>query len=405
MSKIHVQYTNKRARRKLGQILAAFIQTLAKSRTSPTIVLIGGPGGSGKSTVATMIAQRLDHACVLPLDDYKTSRAFRSSHQIFGPHPKANEMDLIKQHLAAIAKGQDFKKPAYNRKLGKISKYVNFTPKPVTIVEGEVATYKQFRKFAHLTIFVDAHWKTLLNARLIRDIHQRGYDKEKTIETFLHSNLREFEQYGADSKRHADIHLYCDEDFNFFIESIEENLLKQHHTIFEKSITQIDRSHQILDIPVSLNEQGDIDLTVLNEYLNALFHQGVHHILVGHWCGEYRALTKKEKKILIQSACEFFPGKITCYIPAENIPDTTDFIHYAQEYGADEIYIDLSLIERDLSKKSAQRYRQELLRHNDPLTFSDTERINLKSNPVQAKKQAAKIFPSFPSTARLPFLS
>ena len=154
MNKVHVQYSNKRARRKPAQVLASLIEEISKSSPSPTIVLIGGPGGSGKSTVAKSLLKELGkNACLLGLDDYKTSRKFRSSKNIFGPHPEANEMDMIKDHLGAIQKKQSFDKPIYDRNLGKINSYEKFQPKAITIVEGEIATYKEFRSFSTLTIF------------------------------------------------------------------------------------------------------------------------------------------------------------------------------------------------------------------------------------------------------------
>lgn len=413
MSKIHVQYTNKRARRKPDQILATLINEIVqdyktndsdKNAHPSAIVLIGGPGGSGKSTVAKALLKELGpDACLLGLDDYKTSREFRASKNIFGPHPDANEMNLIKEHLHAIQQRQSFNKPVYNRQLGKIDQYKKFQPKPITIIEGEIATYKEFREFATLTIFMDAHWETLLRTRIIRDIGERGYDKDKTIATFLHSNLREFSKYGADSKIHADIHLYCDEDFTFYIESIEENIFKKHHHIFEKSMTPIDQTRKAQDIPVPLDATGTIDLKLFDELLNMLFHQGVHRIVVGSFCGEHQALNKKEFKILIQSACKFFPGEITCYIKASNLKDTKDLVHYAQEYGVDIVFVDINILKENFSSKGIEKYKQQLTKSNPHITFIRPKNISLQHSPVNAKKNIQKFLNDFPLTVRPPF--
>ena len=63
------------------------------------------------------------------------------------------------------------------------------------------------------SIFIDAHWRTQLHTRIERDILERGYTPRKAIETFLHSNLLEFETYGASSKNWADVHLHCDAQY------------------------------------------------------------------------------------------------------------------------------------------------------------------------------------------------
>lgn len=105
--KIHVQYKNKRFRRKPDIILADLIQNISSRQERPFLVTIGGPGGSGKSTFAKKLASRLKpHSIVLPLDDYKTPRALRSKLNVFGPHPRANEMELIKKHFQKVSRGK-----------------------------------------------------------------------------------------------------------------------------------------------------------------------------------------------------------------------------------------------------------------------------------------------------------
>lgn len=70
------------------------------------------------------------------------------------------------------------------------------------------------------SVFIDAHWRTQLQTRLERDIRERGYSPRKAIETFLHSNLLEFEIYGAASKHWADIHLHCDAEYRLTADAL-----------------------------------------------------------------------------------------------------------------------------------------------------------------------------------------
>jgi len=403
MSKVHVQYSNKRARRQPAKILARLIQAMRRDSDAPFLVLIGGPGGSGKSTIAGKIQTQLKDAAILALDDYKTPRSLRKAQKIFGPHPRANEMAMIKKHLACLKNGRSFDKPVYNRRLGRISRFQKFSPRPITLIEGEVATYQPFRKSAHLTLFVDAHWNTLLTARLIRDIGQRGYDTDQTITTFLHSNLREFRRYGAHSKRHADIHIYCDEDFHFFIESIEQRLFDTYHDVFALDLGPIDPTASPLDIPLPLHDDLTLDLKIYDEYLNALFHRGIHRIMVGHFCAEQAALTLQEKKILLQSACEFFPGEIFSYIPAGNLDETQRLIAGAREYGSDHILVDLSFLPPKTPAEGRHRYQQALY-DQGPVTFlKPGHRFRLSRNPMAAKHRAQTVIKDFPMAVRPPF--
>ena len=404
MNKIHVQYSNRRVRRKPDALLSRLIRAMAIEANAPIIIAIGGPGGSGKSTLARKIAGHLKKGVsILNLDDYKTPRQTRSAQNIFGAHPQANKMDLIKTHLTAIKKGKSFNKPVYCRKEGMINRFKEFIPQPVTVVEGEVATYKLFRSFASLNIFVDAHWETLLKARIIRDIEKRGYDKDKAIATFLHSNLREFGKYGAESKKHADIHIYCDEDFNLFVESIEQNLFGKYLRLFETAITPITLKKKALDVPVPFDEKGRIDLKYFAECLNKFFHQGVHRVIIGHYCQEGQTLTRNEHKELLQSACEFFPGEIIFYTPAGSLPDTRYLCRAAFEYGADKIIVDLKDLKKKFKSGGVTSYKMAFAPDKIPVGFTLPKTLPLLNNPKLAKRKAAGMIAGFPQTCRPPF--
>ena len=210
--------------RKPDQVLGAFLSCAYAGSSLPVLVAVGGPGGTGKSTFARNLAQTIgkDRAVVLPLDDYKTPRAVRSRKNIFGPHPDANEMQMIRDHLETLRQGLPIDKPCYCAVQGQINRFEPFTPARFVIVEGEVSTYRAFRDVIDFAIFIDAHWKTQLNTRLTRDIEQRGYTLEKAIATFLHSNLREFPTYGGLSKNECDIHIHCDDDYTLVIDAVAE---------------------------------------------------------------------------------------------------------------------------------------------------------------------------------------
>lgn len=186
----------------------------------PVIIALGGPGGTGKTTFAALLAEELQDASVLALDDYKTARAVRAKKNIFGPHPQANKTALIRAHLERLRSGKAIKKPLYCRNAGKARTREDFYPARFVIAEGEVATYSVFYPCVDFSIFIDSHWKTQLNTRIQRDIEERGYSPQKAIAAFLYSNLHEFSEYGASSKQWADIHIHCDEQYRLQIDGV-----------------------------------------------------------------------------------------------------------------------------------------------------------------------------------------
>ncbi len=217
--KDHIKIANA-AKNKAHRIIARALFRKFKDSSGPVIIAVGGPGGTGKTTFASKLAEELSCAGILTLDDYKTSRAFRAERNIFGPHPEANEIDLLRAHLTELKKGAAIPKPVYCRTAGKALEHETFDPARFIIAEGEIATYRQFHDLVDFSIFIDSHWKTQLNTRILRDIDERGYTPKKAIAAFLYSNLHEFSEYGAESKHWSDIHIHCDENYRLVIDAV-----------------------------------------------------------------------------------------------------------------------------------------------------------------------------------------
>ncbi|MCK5241533.1 hypothetical protein KAR34_03680 [bacterium] len=207
------------------QVIAGTLLEKYRAESGPVLIAVGGPGGIGKTTFAGQLAAELSEAVVLSLDDYKTPRQERKHKNIFGPHPDANEMDLIRTHLSYLRDKRAIDKPCYCLARGQIHEYTHFMPQRFVVVEGEISTYQEFRAHIDFAIFIDSHWTTQLNTRITRDVENKGYTPEKAIATFLHSNLIEFPQYGKESKNWCDVHIHCNEDYRLSIDAVgSENI-------------------------------------------------------------------------------------------------------------------------------------------------------------------------------------
>jgi len=205
-------------------LLSDIISRYFKDTDTPRLIAVGGAGGTGKSTLSKKLATALGNTNILRLDDYKTCRNVRKGLGIFGPHPQANEMDLISEHLSMIKSNLVIDKPVYCSDVGRATKTEKFRPALFNIIEGEVSTYKEFSDIIDFHIFIDSDLDTQLQTRMSRDVQSRGYTSDKALETFVGSNIHEFEKYGSGTKAWADVILFCDRDYSLTISEISSTL-------------------------------------------------------------------------------------------------------------------------------------------------------------------------------------
>lgn len=326
------------SRRPAEQVLAEVIRFALADRSGPLLIAVGGPGGTGKSTFARRLAQRLADAAVLRLDDYKTARADRRKAGIFGPHPDANKMALIADHLGRLRGGQPFEQPVYDPAIGDAGSVRTYRPARFNIIDGEVATYREFRDLVDFAIFIDSDWRTQLATRVGRDLAHRNYSPEKAVATFLHSNLREFSEHGAESKNWADVHLYCHDDYRLELESMSRELYEQVHDMLHEDVEAVELAGLIVPLLTPFAAEGAIDERAFVEHLEFLSREGVRRVLVGGTTGEFFSLTAAEQLELLKLTLEYFPGLVLFQAGGGPLPETLDLARRAQEFGADGIF-------------------------------------------------------------------
>jgi dihydrodipicolinate synthase/N-acetylneuraminate lyase/uridine kinase len=301
------------------------------------VIAVGGPGGSGKSTFAKALAAALNDARVLRLDDYKTARAERAGQNIYGAHPLANDMAAIGEHLAQIRQGRTIDKPVYDRHTGTARSTEAFAPARFTIADGEVALYPPLRRHVDFAIFLDAHWRTQLDARLGRDLAARDYSPEKAVATFLHSNLREFGKYGADGRRQAHLRLFCGANRRLSIESVATEFAAE----LEACVAAHARPPLLEGLVVSLltpfDADGAVDQAALVRHLAFLGEAGVKRVLVGGVFGEGMSLTPAERMKALVLVLEHFPGLVVYQTGALALPDLLTEAREAEAAGADAV--------------------------------------------------------------------
>lgn len=181
-------------------------------RTASLVIGIAGGSGSGKTTVAQVILQRVgrDRIAFLQHDSYykdlsglpPTQRA-----DVNFDHPDSLETDLLIEHIAALRSGKAVEVPIYDfsadRRTGE-----TFTVQPcrVIVVEGIlIFTEPALRKMFDVKIFVDTDSDLRFIRRLERDINERGRTTASVIEQYTHTVRPMHLEFVEPSKRYADV--------------------------------------------------------------------------------------------------------------------------------------------------------------------------------------------------------
>jgi len=179
--------------------------------SSPYLIGIGGGTGSGKTTIATEIAESVDAAVtLLSMDNYYSDQSdltFEERRETNYDHPDAFDWDLLVADLQAIARGDAVSIPQYDfeRHTRKDTER-RLEPEPIVVLEGILALYhEQTRAEIDLAVYVQTDADVRVLRRLQRDIDERGRTVEGVVEHYLSTVKPMHEQFVQPTKRDADI--------------------------------------------------------------------------------------------------------------------------------------------------------------------------------------------------------
>lgn len=178
----------------------------------PVIVGVAGGTGSGKTTVAQMIYERVgpDKVAYIAHDAYyhdlgHLSPEERARHNF--DHPDALDTGLLVQHLLMLKQGEPVEVPVYDFTTHTRRPETRLvTPHPVILVEGIlIFVDRVLRDLMDIKIFVDTDPDIRFIRRLQRDLRERGRTMESVIQQYLETVRPMHLEFVEPSKRYADI--------------------------------------------------------------------------------------------------------------------------------------------------------------------------------------------------------
>jgi len=178
----------------------------------PLVIGIAGGSGSGKTTVANTILQRVgqDKIAYLQHDSYYKDLSGLPPVQradINFDHPNSLETELLIQHIASLRDGTAVEVPIYDFSTDRrTAKTFTVQPCNVIVVEGILLfTEAKLREMFDVKIFVDTDADLRFIRRLERDIAERGRTTESVIKQYQSTVRPMHLEFVEPSKRYADV--------------------------------------------------------------------------------------------------------------------------------------------------------------------------------------------------------
>ena len=176
------------------------------------IIGIAGGTGCGKTTVVNQIVDELPagEVGVISQDSYYNDLShltLEERKKTNFDHPQSIDFKLLEEHLALLREGNSIEQPVYSfLECNRTGETVLTPPSKVMIIEGIlILTNAKIREMMDIKIFVHADSDERLIRRLKRDVNERGWNLDETLDKYQ-TNLKPMhEQFIEPSKEYADI--------------------------------------------------------------------------------------------------------------------------------------------------------------------------------------------------------
>ncbi len=181
------------------------------NKTMSILIGVAGGSGSGKSTFASKLRERLKgKVCVVKMDNYYKCLDHLSVEErtnVNFDSPDAFDIDLLVSDIISLKNGNSIECPLYDfEKHTRKTETRTLYAKNVIIVEGIfVLAIEKIRNLLDMKIFVDGDSDERLIRRIMRDIKWRGRDVVDIVTQYTKFVKPMHEKYIEPSKKYADV--------------------------------------------------------------------------------------------------------------------------------------------------------------------------------------------------------
>lgn len=176
------------------------------------VVLIAGGSCSGKTTViAERVKVKFDpNVRILSIDDYYHGKTFMEAQAeckkpINWDQPEAVNLDLLRDHLEKLKRGETIQKPVYDLESSEPTEIESFDPAQVILVEGLFALTGKLKKIGDIKVFIDIAPNVVFARRISRDLKRTG-KKPGEIASYVSETVRpQYRRYVMPTRSNADL--------------------------------------------------------------------------------------------------------------------------------------------------------------------------------------------------------
>ncbi|MDH7486518.1 MAG: uridine kinase [Anaerolineae bacterium] len=181
-------------------------------KNKPITIGVAGGTGSGKTTVAEAIIQRVgfQHIAFLQHDAYYLDQSHLPPEErarVNYDHPDTLDNELLIKHIKALQAWQAVEVPIYDFTTHtRTARTRRVEPQPVILVEGIlIFAIRDLRQLMDVKIYVDTDADIRFIRRLQRDIAERGRTMELVVRQYLSTVRPMHLEFVEPSKRYADV--------------------------------------------------------------------------------------------------------------------------------------------------------------------------------------------------------
>jgi len=182
------------------------------NKTTPLVIGVAGGSGSGKTTVAEIVLQRVGRQRIafLQHDSYYrelTSLSLAQRALVNFDHPDSLESEMMREHILQLKDWKPVEVPVYDFTThSRTSETIHVDPRRVILVEGIlIFAEPRLRELFDVKIFVDTDSDIRFIRRLDRDITERGRTTENVIKQYMNTVRPMHLEFVEPSKRYADV--------------------------------------------------------------------------------------------------------------------------------------------------------------------------------------------------------